>query len=148
MHARWKHCRGGEAGFNRVTKGVYEMGSTFKLFTAAMALDAGTVTLEGGYDASKPIRVARFTISDYHGKNRWLSLPEILVYSSNIGAAKMALEGGEDPAQLRKRVTSPGGTTEQAVQVLETGRIGALFDDAVVAAIRRAGELADMFGKK
>lgn len=84
----------GEAGFNRATKGVYEMGSTFKLFTAAMALDAGTVTLQSGYDASKPIRVARFTISDYHGKNRWLSVPEILIHSSNIGAAKMALDVG------------------------------------------------------
>ena len=85
---------GGEAGFNRVTKAVYEMGSTFKLFTTAMALDSGTVTLRDGYDASRPIRVARFTITDFHGRNRWLSVPEILVYSSNIGAAKMALDVG------------------------------------------------------
>ncbi len=83
-----------DTGFNRVTKGVYEMGSTFKLFTAAMALDTGTVGLNGGYDASKPIHVARYTISDYHGKNRWLSVPEILIYSSNIGAAKMGLAVG------------------------------------------------------
>ncbi len=85
-----------DAIFNRVTKGVYEMGSTFKLFTAAMALDTGAVQLDDGYDASEPIQVARYTISDYHGKNRWLSIPEILVYSSNIGSAKMALDvGGE-----------------------------------------------------
>lgn len=84
----------GQARFNRVTKGVYELGSLFKVFTAAMALDSGTVTLEDGYDASQPIRVARFTINDYHGKKRWLSVPEILVYSSNIGAAKMALDVG------------------------------------------------------
>ena len=82
--------------FNRVTKGVYEIGSTFKLFTTATALDSGTVTLRDGYDASKPIRVARFTIADFHGQNRWLSVPEILVYSSNIGTARMALDiGGE-----------------------------------------------------
>jgi cell division protein FtsI (penicillin-binding protein 3) len=85
---------GGETAFNRATKGVYEMGSTFKLFTAAMALDSGTVDLSSGYDASKPIRVARFTIRDFHGKNRWLSVPEIIMYSSNIGAAKMALDVG------------------------------------------------------
>jgi cell division protein FtsI (penicillin-binding protein 3) len=84
----------GDAAFNNATKGVYEMGSTFKLFTTAMALDSGTVGIDDGYDASKPIRVSRFTISDYHAKNRWLSVPEILVYSSNIGAAKMALDVG------------------------------------------------------
>ncbi len=86
-------ARGGRA-FNNVTKAVYEMGSTFKLFTVAMALDGGTVSLRDGYDASRPIHVARFTITDFHGKNRWLSVPEILVYSSNIGAAKMALDVG------------------------------------------------------
>ena len=85
--------------FNRAAKGVYEMGSTFKLFTAAMALDVGTVGLEDGYDATEPIRVARFTISDYHGKNRWLSVPEILIYSSNIGAAKMAMDVGTERQQ-------------------------------------------------
>lgn len=83
-----------EAGFNRVTKGVYEMGSTFKLFTTAMALDSGTVGLQDGYDATHPIRISRFTINDFHGKKRWLSVPEILVYSSNIGAAKMGLDVG------------------------------------------------------
>lgn len=80
--------------FNRNTLGVYEMGSVFKLFTAAMALDNGTTTLRSGYDASRPIKISRFTITDYHAKNRWLSVPEILIYSSNIGAAKMALDVG------------------------------------------------------
>ncbi len=89
----------GEAGFNRATKGVYEMGSTFKLFTTAMALDSGTVTMGDGYDASKPIKIARFKISDYHAKNRWLSVPEILIHSSNIGSAKMALDFGSQVQQ-------------------------------------------------
>jgi cell division protein FtsI (penicillin-binding protein 3) len=84
----------GTVGFNRVTKGVYEMGSTFKLFTTAMALDSGAVGMEDGYDTSEPIKIARFTINDYHGKNRWLSVPEILIYSSNIGAAKMSMDVG------------------------------------------------------
>src|SRR5690606_9931166 len=83
-----------EAIFNRNTLGVYEMGSTFKLFTAAMALNSGVTTLKGGYDASHPIRISRFTITDYKPKSRWLSVPEIMVYSSNIGSAKMALDVG------------------------------------------------------
>ncbi len=93
-----------EALFNRNTLGVYEMGSTFKLFTAAMALDAGTTTLKSGYDATHPIRIGRFTITDYHAKARWLSVPEIMVYSSNIGAVKMALDVGTEGqrAFLRK----------------------------------------------
>lgn len=84
----------GESGFNRAAKGVYEMGSTFKLFTTAMALDSGAASLTDGYDATNPIQIARFTITDFHGKKRWLSVPEILTYSSNIGTAKMALDVG------------------------------------------------------
>ncbi len=80
--------------FNRVTKGVFEMGSTFKLFTIATALETGVTTIRGGYDASKPLRVASYTISDYHPEKRWLSVPEILIHSSNIGAAQMALDIG------------------------------------------------------
>ena len=85
-----------EQRFNRVTLGVYEMGSTFKTFTLANGLQSGAVRLDGGYDASKPIRVARFVIRDDHGKGRWLSVPEIFIYSSNIGAAKMALDIGTE----------------------------------------------------
>lgn len=71
----------------------------------------------------------------------------LLTLETAYGAAKMALEGGEEPAQLRRRVTSPGGTTEEAVKTLEAGGIEQLFDAAVAAAIRRARELADLFGK-
>ena len=83
-----------ETRFNRATLGIYELGSIFKLFTLAMALDGGVVGLDGGYDATRPLRIGRFTITDYHGKSRWLSVPEILIYSSNIGAAKMARDVG------------------------------------------------------
>jgi cell division protein FtsI (penicillin-binding protein 3) len=100
------------AMFNRVSKGVYELGSPFKLFTAAMALDSGVMTLNDGYDASEPIRVARFTISDFHAKNRWLSLPEVIMHSSNIGAAKMALDIGPG---LQRRYLERFGFTGPAV---------------------------------
>jgi cell division protein FtsI (penicillin-binding protein 3) len=80
--------------FNRITLGVYELGSIFKIFTVAMALDGGTSTIYSTYDATHPIRIGRFTISDYHGKHRVLNVPEILMYSSNIGAARMAVAAG------------------------------------------------------
>lgn len=80
--------------FNRATLGTYEMGSTFKTFTSAMALDYGTVNMKSGYDASRPFKIASFTISDAHPEGRWLSVPEIYAYSSNIGTAKMALDVG------------------------------------------------------
>ncbi|HKA47011.1 MAG TPA: penicillin-binding protein 2 [Methyloceanibacter sp.] len=79
---------------NRMTSGVYEMGSVFKTLTVAGALDAGSSTLHSSYDASAPIHVGRFTIDDFHGKKRRLTVPEIFIYSSNIGAAKMALDLG------------------------------------------------------
>src|SRR5690606_10409371 len=68
---------------NRMSAGVFEMESTFKTFTTAMALDSGKVTLKDSFDASKPISIARFRISDYRGKNRVLTVPEIFIYSSN-----------------------------------------------------------------
>ncbi len=83
-----------EAKFNRATLGVYEMGSTFKAFTTAMALDSGIVNIGDVYDARQPLKYANFTIKDLHPKSRMLTVPEIFMYSSNIGVAQMALEVG------------------------------------------------------
>lgn len=85
-----------DARFNRATLGVYEMGSTFKLFNTALALDSGIVRLNDTYDTTKPLRVARFTINDTHPENYWMNVPEILIHSSNIGSARMALAVGGD----------------------------------------------------
>ncbi len=89
---------------NRLTTGVYEMGSTFKALTVAMALDSGKVTLNSSFDARGSLRYGHFNISDYHAQNRVLTVPEIFTYSSNVGAAKMALRIGieEHKAFLRK----------------------------------------------
>ena len=79
-----------ENQFNRVTKGVYEMGSTFKIFSTAALLELTNARITDHFDATKSIRRGGFTISDYHGKKRFLSVPEVLIHSSNIGSARMA----------------------------------------------------------
>ncbi len=105
--------------FNRSTLGLYEMGSTFKLFTTAMALESGAAKIDSEFDASQPIKMGRFTISDYHGLKRTLSVAEIMVHSSNIGAAKMALEAGTETQKeyLRKF----GLLTPLKLELPETG---------------------------
>lgn len=108
-----------DARFNRATLGVYEMGSTFKTFNTSMALDYGVTTLRGGYDATNPIRVARYTINDDHPKHRWLSVPEIFMYSSNIGSAKMALDVGSE--RQKAFMTRLGMTRRMALELPELG---------------------------
>ena len=80
--------------FDRNTLGVYEMGSTFKIFNSAMALDSGKIHLHDSFDAINPIHIGRFTISDYHGKHRMLNVAEVFQYSSNLGSVRMALQIG------------------------------------------------------
>lgn len=82
--------------FNRVLAGVYEMGSTMKTLTMAMALDSGRVHMSDTYDATNPIKIGRFSIDDFHAKHRVLTVPEVFMYSSNIGTAKMALDVGTE----------------------------------------------------
>jgi cell division protein FtsI (penicillin-binding protein 3) len=103
--------------FNRVTVGVYEPGSTFKLMTAAMALEYGVVQPWHGYSAAAPIRYGRFTINDFRGKGRWLALPEIIAYSSNIASAHMAAAVG--PARQREFLARLGMTSRLRVELPE-----------------------------
>lgn len=79
---------------NRASVGVYEMGSTFKGFTLATALDSGVAKVTDKVDATHGLHVGGFTIGDFHGKHRWLTLPEVFIYSSNVGAARLALAVG------------------------------------------------------
>jgi len=81
---------------NRLTTGVFEMGSTFKAFTIAMALDSGKATLKSSFDAHSPLHFGKFDIHDFEPQQRALTVPEIFTYSSNIGAARMAMAVGVD----------------------------------------------------
>jgi cell division protein FtsI (penicillin-binding protein 3) len=79
---------------NRLTTGVFEMGSTFKALTLAMALDSGKISLSDSFDARTALQYGKFTIHDFHAQNRVLTVPEIFTYSSNVGTARMALKLG------------------------------------------------------
>lgn len=79
---------------NRMTAGVYEMGSTFKSISIAMALQDNKVTLGSRLDATHNLHYGRFTIHDYDATHRMLTVPEVFVHSSNIGTARMVLRVG------------------------------------------------------
>jgi len=83
-----------DAAFNRNTLAVNEPGSTFKILSTAIALETKHATLTSIYDASYPLQIGRFKITDFKGKNRPLSVKEAFLYSSNIATAKMALNFG------------------------------------------------------
>lgn len=104
--------------FNRATLGVYEMGSVFKLFTLSAALDSGAVTLNSMFD-TQPIHVARYTIHDNEDMHRPLTVPEILIYSSNIGAAHVALQMGTDTQKAY--LASFGMTKPEQIELPERG---------------------------
>jgi cell division protein FtsI (penicillin-binding protein 3) len=76
--------------FNRMSNATFEMGSTIKSFTIAMGLDSGKINLDSIVDASRPIRMGGFTIKDFHGRGRPLTVLEVFRYSSNIATVKIA----------------------------------------------------------
>ena len=78
------------------TQGVFEMGSTFKTFTVAAALDADKARLDSHFDATEPIKIDSHTINDYHPEERWLRLSEVFVHSSNIGMVRVAEALGQE----------------------------------------------------
>jgi cell division protein FtsI (penicillin-binding protein 3) len=83
---------------------VFEMGSTFKALTLAMAIDARKVTVNTRVDARGALRYGRFAIHDFHAQNRALTVSEVFTYSSNVGTARTALMVGVEghKAFLRK----------------------------------------------
>jgi len=82
--------------FNFITLGTYEPGSVFKTFNTALGLESGKVKVTDKFDATKPIIVQKRKISDDHAKNSWLSVDEILTYSSNIGSVRIAEKVGKE----------------------------------------------------
>jgi cell division protein FtsI (penicillin-binding protein 3) len=84
---------------NRFAQGVYEMGSTFKLFSTANYIEKTGKPFSQTFDAREPLKEGRFTINDYHAEKRILTMPEVFIYSSNIGSALMGREIGAENMQ-------------------------------------------------
>jgi cell division protein FtsI (penicillin-binding protein 3) len=110
-----------EARFNRATLGVYELGSTFKPFTVAMAMDSGIIRSMGQmYNCPDALHVGRFTITDTHPFGRACSVAEIMKESSNIGTAQIAAQVG---AERQKFFLGKMGFLDRvAVELRERGR--------------------------
>jgi cell division protein FtsI (penicillin-binding protein 3) len=109
-----------DARRNNVTQSVYELGSTFKPLALATALDTGVASLERRVDATSPIPVGRFRISDDHAQSRWLNIAETLVHSSNIATARFADEVGQ--ARMEHLFRNLGFHEPPHVELRERGR--------------------------
>lgn len=94
-----------DALFNKVTLGIYELGSIMKVANTAMALESGKMHLGTRLDVSAPLRVGRFNITDYRANHGVINISEIFVYSSNKGSAKIALTlGAEHQKAFLKKI--------------------------------------------
>ncbi len=106
--------------FNRLTLGVYELGSMFKIFSTAALFDLHNVKMGKTFDARKPLKVGRFTINDYHAEKRILTVPEVFMHSSNIGSALMGdMIGGQ---ALRKFYSDLGLLDTMIFDIREVGK--------------------------
>ena len=119
--------------FNRITAGIYELGSTMKSVTIAGALDSGKVKITDRFDARFGVRFGRFTITDFHGKNRILTLPEVYKFSSNVGAIHVMQQWGKE--NFRAFLHKMGFDEPEPLQLPEkrTPVVAKTFSDIVAA---------------
>ena len=103
---------------NRMSVGVFEMGSTFKALTLAMALDSRRVKLNTRIDARQALALGRFRIRDFHAQARALTVSEVFTYSSNIGTGRLALMLGVD--HHRKFLGKLGQTSRMRTELPES----------------------------
>ena len=103
--------------FNRNTMGLYEPGSTMKIANIAIALETGSALINTVFDATHPVKIGRFTVSDFRGQKRPLTLQESFLYSSNIAAIKIAQCFG--PKIQRKVLMNLGVSEKVNLEVFE-----------------------------
>jgi cell division protein FtsI (penicillin-binding protein 3) len=105
---------------NRITLGVYELGSTFKPLTVAMGLEAGTIRSLAEVYQTGPMRVGRHAIRDMGGGRAQMNVPEILIRSSNVGTARMAEALGKE--RQKDFLRQIGFLDRVPAEILEKGR--------------------------
>jgi cell division protein FtsI (penicillin-binding protein 3) len=111
---------GDNARLNRAASSVYEMGSTFKVFTLATGLDTGAVSLTSTFDATAPLKIGSRAVHDHDAENRVMSLTDVFIHSSNIGTSRIALTTG---AENMKRYFGALGLFQPAdVELAESAR--------------------------
>ena len=117
--------------FNKATKGIYELGSTLKLITAAIAFESNLINENDLFDVSKPLKVSSRIINDFHPLNYAINIPEVIVHSSNIGSAKIAEKFGSS-TQL-KYLKSLGLLNMLSLEIPELGKPRVLKDKKILS---------------
>lgn len=118
---------------NHAAASVYEMGSTFKVFTFALGLDSGVATVNSTFDAREPLKIGDRTIHDYHGVKQVMTMEDIFIHSSNIGTARLGLRAGA--ARMQRYFEAFGLLGPARVELAESARpiLPRTWDDNVVA---------------
>jgi cell division protein FtsI (penicillin-binding protein 3) len=106
-----------DALFNKATLGAYELGSVIKTITFAIGFDSKKIQVNDLYNISTPLRISGYTIKDFYPKGGWRTVPELFIYSSNIGTVQIALEIGKD--NFRKYLRSLGFLNQTTIELPE-----------------------------
>ena len=117
--------------FNKATKGIYELGSTLKLITAAIAFESNLINENDVFDVSKPLKISSRIINDFHPLDYAINIPEVIVHSSNIGSAKIAEKFGSS-TQL-KYLRSLGLLNMLSLEIPELGKPQVIKDKKVLS---------------
>ena len=117
--------------FNKATKGIYELGSTLKLITAAIAFESKQINENDVFDVSRPLKVSSRIINDFHPLDYAINIPEVIVHSSNIGSAKIAEKFGSS-TQL-KYLRSLGLLNMLSLEIPELSKPLVLLDKKVLS---------------
>ncbi len=125
-HVQVSGDRGDDPLFNRSVQGVYELGSAFKIFTAAQAMDLGLVNAHTIIDTNKPLKVGGYSIGEFRNKRYGkISVGEIIVNSSNRGTGRMALMIG--PKRQKEMMAQLGMLEETPFEIVEAATGDPLF---------------------